>query len=336
MYKGRNIYLCAFANIELMPSIVRFYNQAKESGFFDDIFIYNEYNLPKDEKFERLLSDKLVPSRGFGYWCWKPFIILKTLENIKDGDILIYVDIGCHINKEGEKRFYEYLDIVIENKALCFKSHWVERYWTKSDLFNYFNKLNNINITNTPQHPATISIFEKNDINLELVNKWLQVFYDDFSLVDDTPSKIPNLDGFVENRHDQSVFSILTKIYNIHTVYAGEFEIGIKSFPFNALRDKQNITDLFKNYCFEFIDKIVWWIPIRDKRDKIRKMYYDDCPNIIKNSLLGNKQTEKIYNPIDFIIKSHLRNKINFVIKENKDINNIINEISKYNFKKVK
>ena len=254
MYKGRNIYLCAFANIELMPSIIRFYNQAKESNFFDNIFIYNEYNLPKDEKFEALLSHKLVPSRGFGYWCWKPFIILKTLENIKDDDILVYADIGCHINKEGEKRFYEYLDIVIEHKALCFKMQFLESCWTKSDLFNYFGKLNDKNITNSSQRMATICIFEKNDINLEFVNKWLQVYYDDFSLVDDTPSKLPNFDWFIENRHDQSVFSILSKIYDIYAIYSGECDIYIKHFPIIGLRDKKKIID---NDIQKSINKIV-------------------------------------------------------------------------------
>ena len=329
MYKGRNIYLCAFANIELMPSIIRFYNQAKESNFFDNIFIYNEYNLPKDEKFEALLSHKLVPSRGFGYWCWKPFIILKTLENLKDGDILVYADIGCHINKEGEKRFYEYLDIVIEHKALCYKSHWVEAHYTKADLFDYFDKLKDKNITDTPMRPATICIFEKNEINLEFVNKWLQVFYDDFSLVDDTPSKLPNLDGFIENRHDQSVFSILSKIYNASTVYAGEFEVNSKNFPFNASRDKKKIID---NDIQKSINKIVWWMPIRKNRDEIRKMYYDYCSNILLDLIYNKRTNDKIYNPIDFIIKLYLRNKMNAFIKSNnREIKNFINEMQNIN-----
>lgn len=330
MYKGRNIYLCAFANIELMPSIIRFHNQAKESNFFDNIFIYNEYNLPKDEKFETLLSHKLVPSRGFGYWCWKPFIILKTLENLKDGDILVYADIGCHINKEGEKRFYEYLDIVIEHKILCFKSHWVEAHYTKSDLFDYFDKLKDKNIIYTPQIPSGFVVFEKNDINLEFVNKWLQVFYDDFSLVDATPSKLTNLDGFIENRHDQSVFSILSKICNLYTIDS-EFDFDSKSYPFNALRDKKSISNLLiDNYCFKYINKIIWWIPNRTKRNNIRKMYYDYCSNILLDLIYNKRTNDKIYNPIDFLVKLYLRNKINIFIKSNK-IKNFINEMQNIN-----
>ncbi|WP_288550180.1 hypothetical protein [uncultured Brachyspira sp.] len=134
-----------------------------------------------------MLREKIVPSRGFGYWCWKPFIVLKTLESMNDDDILLYADVGCHLNKEAINKFYKYLDIVIENGALCFELGYVEKSWTKSDLFNYFNVLDNKNITDTFQRAATSFLLLKNDINLNIVNKWLQVYYDDFSLADDTP-----------------------------------------------------------------------------------------------------------------------------------------------------
>ncbi|MDA0079651.1 hypothetical protein [Brachyspira hyodysenteriae] len=113
---------------------------------------------------KKLLRSKLVPSRGFGYWCWKPFIVLKTLESMNDNDILVYADVGCHFNKEGIDRFYEYLDLVINNSRLCFKLDLdsLEKKWTKSDLFNYFYVLNNQNITDTPQILATyFFIFKK-------------------------------------------------------------------------------------------------------------------------------------------------------------------------------
>ena len=196
MYKDRKIYLCSFASLDLYPSALRLKKQAEGFNIFDEIFIYNEYNLPYDEKFERLLRQKLVPSRGFGYWCWKPFVVLKTLESMNNGDILFYIDIGCHLNKEAINRFYEYLDIVIDNGNLCFELLHIEKSWTKSDLFNYFNVLNDTNVISTSQRAATTFLLLKNESNLNIVNKWLQVYYDDFSLIDDTPSKIPNADVF--------------------------------------------------------------------------------------------------------------------------------------------
>lgn len=73
-------------------------------------------------------------------------------------------------------------------------------------------------------------------------------------------------------------------------------------------------------------------MPIRKNRDEIRKMYYDYCSNILLD-LIYNKQTnDKIYNPIDFIIKLYLRNKMNTFIKSNnREIKNFINEMQNIN-----
>ena len=43
----------------------------------------------------------------------------------------------------------------------------------------------------------------------------LKIFDERFDFVDDTPSKIKNLDGFIQNQHDQSVFSILCKLNKV-------------------------------------------------------------------------------------------------------------------------
>merc|ERR1712150_146755 len=51
-------------------------------------------------------------------WVWKPYLILKTLKEIRDWDILIYVDKNISINFElGEKRFQQYLTMVRENPS---------------------------------------------------------------------------------------------------------------------------------------------------------------------------------------------------------------------------
>jgi hypothetical protein len=47
-----------------------------------------------------------------------------------------------------------------------------------------------------------------------LLKEWLGVYESNFALVDDTPSKSFNFKGFIENRHDQSIFSILCKMNN--------------------------------------------------------------------------------------------------------------------------
>lgn len=55
----------------------------------------------------------LTPScRGFGYWSWKPWSIHHVLQDMQEGDRLLYLDAGCHININGAKRFREYVDML--------------------------------------------------------------------------------------------------------------------------------------------------------------------------------------------------------------------------------
>ena len=44
---------------------------------------------------ENIFSQK----KGAGYWLWKPYIILETLEEIPENDILLYADSGSVIAK---------------------------------------------------------------------------------------------------------------------------------------------------------------------------------------------------------------------------------------------
>ena len=83
--------------------------------------------------------------------------------------------------------------------------------FTKSDLLDYFGFLNDKSILETPQYWAGNFFIKKNDTSIKFITEWLNVFYERFDLVDDTPSKIKNHKDFIENRHDQSIFSMLSK-----------------------------------------------------------------------------------------------------------------------------
>lgn len=69
-------YICGFADKRLQESAHRFKMQAEEMEIYDGIYIYNEEDLDKD--FREYFKDKFS-FRGFGFWVWKPQIILQTL-----------------------------------------------------------------------------------------------------------------------------------------------------------------------------------------------------------------------------------------------------------------
>ena len=74
-----------------------------------------------------------------------------------------------------------------------------------------------------------------------MIRDWLHIFYNHLNLVDNSPSVSPNLEEFVENRYDQSIFSILCKLRGVTALpcsetYAEDWD-RLALFPFQDRRD---------------------------------------------------------------------------------------------------
>ncbi len=238
------IVLSSFANTPLKKGFSRLLYQAREFNVFDEINFYTEEDL--DTPFRRKFRKLLRPySRGYGYWCWKPQVIYQTLCKMNEGDILLYMDLGSHLNIFGKERFMDYIDIVHKSESgiLAFRSSaHIERKLTKMDVFRYFKVEENEFYTNTTQIEATHIFIRKCKTSVDLVNEWLKVLYDRSELFTDSVSMNPELPEFKEHRHDQSVFSILAKKYSIETLstdetYSENWDT-MYSYPLLSKRDK--------------------------------------------------------------------------------------------------
>ena len=224
------IFLCAFASPDLFLSKRRFYNQAKFLNFYQGIKIYTKHEL--SIKTLKIIESYLSKNnrRGYGYWIWKPEIILNSLRQIPENSILQYSDIGCHFNKMGISKLFYYQDMCDENNILSFQyfdplikklnfnyPNYLEHQYTKADLMKYFNLDFNHTHMNTAQLWSGTFFIKKNLKNIEFLKQWLKAFKD-MSLIDDSISVLKNHKNFIEHRHDQSVFSLLCKLNNIFTL----------------------------------------------------------------------------------------------------------------------
>ena len=253
------VYLCSFADSRMPETLKRVGKQAKESGFFEQVFLYDEHFL--SASFKEKFKDKLIlGSRGYGYWVWKPYVILETLKKIPENSVLLYMGAGCHINPKGKEQFENFVNRVKAHQGiLAFQlgDDCVERYWTKGDLLLHFNVIDNTQIIETPQIAGGILFMANNKTNQDFISQWMSVF-DHFHLVDDTPSITPNLDGFIENRHDQSAFSILAKLRGIDTLSISLMEQSDKNVIW-AMRDKHIkliYRYSFRRFCKKLIKRI--------------------------------------------------------------------------------
>ena len=180
---------------------------------FDEIIIFTEKQLDNDfvEKHKERLK---LGSRGYGYWIWKPYIIKKILETMDEGDRLLYIDAGCHLNPKGINRLREYFQIVSDSPlkigGFQIGNSNNDRTWTKMDLLAYFKVQNNNDIINSGQITGGHVIIQKCESVVKFVEEWINIS-ENLHLIDDSPSLLPNFPEFREHRHDQSIFSLLCK-----------------------------------------------------------------------------------------------------------------------------
>ena len=150
--------------------------------------------------------------RGYGYWIWKPYIIKEALSEINENDILLYVDGRSGLRKTGKP--IRWLDDFILEKKFDIASWQMihkEMSWTNGDIISAFNLELNSELIKTGQFAATFHAWRRNIKSLNFVNEWLNFLINNREICRDEVSKKLNHTKFIENRHDQSVFSLMIK-----------------------------------------------------------------------------------------------------------------------------
>ena len=198
----------------------RIIEEAKTSKFFKECIPYTLKDLDQSfiDKHSKFIENN---PRGYGYWIWKPYIILKTMEKLDYNDILIYSDSGSVVNPNGFKRLKYYYEILNSYDMICFKIKHDEISWNKKDIIEHILNIfgnSNYNVLNTKQITSNLLLLRNNKKTYNFIKLWYNIMCN-YHLIDDTPSKSPNFKEFIENRHDQSILSLLTKLYymNIYT-----------------------------------------------------------------------------------------------------------------------
>ena len=177
-------------------------NRLPESYTFDDI----------DLAFLKKNKEILYRPRGNGYWLWKPYFILKTLkEKLNKGDYLIYTDAGIFYLDEVDKiiKFMKSINEEIWLHRLTL----FEKKYSKRDAFILLDADSPI-YSDTFQYMASFQIYKKSEFTEMFIEKVLKYSTDKRIITDDPNTQgLPNYQGFIDNRHDQTILSILFKKY---------------------------------------------------------------------------------------------------------------------------
>lgn len=232
----KKTHFITYGDERFTNSKIRILQEAKISNFFKTYQAYGPEDLSIDfkNKFQDILKEKI----GGGYWIWKIDIILNKLNQIKDGEFLIYMDCGCSIKKDGIKRLNEYLNLLNNSKygIISFQlTNELEKEWTIKEIFDYFKIDKDKELYNSKQYISTILIMQKKKHLLDILKIYSKVLVDNRMLFTDKYNNKQE-EFFKDNRHDQSIFSIIRKLYGSIVILDETYKNQRYKVPFIATR----------------------------------------------------------------------------------------------------
>jgi len=195
----------------------RICTEANKTKIFDTVTGYTDLDLKKDKKFWKE-HGKFISSnrRGYGYYLWKPYLILKRLSEIKDGELLFYTDAGSEFNPKTSNKFMiKRFNEVRKTKKLMGIFTCPEKNFNKIDLVKYFGYENSPFFLKSQQHAAGAVLMMKTPEIIKFMTEWYELGYkDNYHFIDDSKSFEKETEYFKKHRHDQSIYSLLTKKYD--------------------------------------------------------------------------------------------------------------------------
>lgn len=187
---------------------------ASVNGVVDTVTVWSPGML-NDAGFQKRVPDISFSERGVGYWSWKPFIIQKRLNEVRDGDIVFYCDVGRRfpytLLDQPVTPFIQWMDSIGQDMMPGVENTWDGPvcYWTKRDAL-VSSEMDKPEIHKSTIIQAGFSFWRAGEKSRELIGKWMDLC-SQRELVSDDPSVsgLPELPEFREHRHDQSLLTLL-------------------------------------------------------------------------------------------------------------------------------
>lgn len=198
---------------------------AKKIGKVDDVIEYGPQNIERDflKKNEQWFVEGDMQIGKYGLW--RPLILQDAYSKIQDGDYLIYADSGTYFVNDVHflTKFMDEHNL----NVLVFNLPFLEKEWTKRDVFIRLNA-DSDTIVNSNQRLSTCFAVKKSKEGEKLIESYRQIalLYPELFTDQDNLMGEDNYLGFIQNRHNQSVLSVLTKTMGINA-YRDPTEYGI-------------------------------------------------------------------------------------------------------------
>ena len=210
-------HLLTYATASHAAAARRLTRSALKVGGFDEAVVYgpDAFDVAYRERNAHILSQP----RGAGYWVYKPYVVLRYMHDVaKRDDVVCYMDSLYEFQQPFTKQVDQWLSASRVPVALTFNKpdepSFYEKSWSKTDAYTIMGVDESV-MRETLQAWCGFICFRNTFEAVQFVAAWL-TYTQDARVVTDAPSTLGTESrDFVENRHDQTVCSLLSKSYNI-------------------------------------------------------------------------------------------------------------------------
>lgn len=217
--------------VQMTPTNAKHYGVDFESFFKN----YPEY---KNKKEHNRTND-------VGFCAWKPWIIGKYLEQVEDGDVVLYHDTNCSRHPyyaQNQIHMKGFLQFLLELTGDDIAIDWDNPEISKSLHFIKQEVIEDIcsgSLEFTTEYPLLSSnriLIRKSEKSVKLIKEWESYCKKRKYIVPDFPPQLP---GFKHHKHDQSILTAIIAKYirkgNLKKNFPGYYLQG-KIFNFDSVR----------------------------------------------------------------------------------------------------
>jgi len=188
-------------------------NKTASKGGFTGYISYTDKNWNFKHDY-----DDISNTRGYGYWMWKPLIILEAMSKLNTGDIVGYIDSGNTVINSLDYIFDHCVNkeiTLFDNRDgnFDYTTH-KNKTWTKRDCFVLMGCDNN-KYYDASQVDGSYQFYKKTDKTIAFLEEYKEHCCNK-NIISDIPNITEkNLQDFKDHRHDQSILSLLAVKHNI-------------------------------------------------------------------------------------------------------------------------
>ncbi len=266
---GQSVWLISYADGDaLYQSRINALMHSALGKDIDFVLTYKRGHI--DPEFYQAHKAILDQKRGAGYWLWKPYFILRTLNMMNEGDYLIFVDASFVVRKPIQPLIH----LAQKHGIVFFASHnYSNQGYYKREAVDFFN-VDYGQFKQEKQIASGIMVFKNTPQTREKIEEWLsyakrpELLTDQGSCVDEYPD-------FIDHRHEQSILNLMHFNQPLGHVIMTDSIHGVYH-PSLTLHHPYNVQSWPSSFVAHpvFFDRKSW---IQKKFYKIYRAWIDAC-----------------------------------------------------------